>query len=140
MLADYFEWLHDTYADTSTMVHYTGLRRFFAFLVDYDEIPSGVNPMKWIKRPVPAIKPVEVLSGEQIRRLLASVEKGKSLSEKRDFAIIRLFLATGMRLSELANLQLEDVHLDEGYAYIRRGKGGNARVAAFGPQVARSIS
>lgn len=140
MLVDYFVWLHETYADTSTMVHYIGLRRFFAFLVDYDEIPGGVNPMRWIKRPQPAIKPVEILTEDQIRRLLATVEKGKSLSEKRDHAIIRLFLATGMRLSELGNLQLEDIHLDEGYAYIRRGKGGNARTTAFGLQVTRALS
>jgi site-specific recombinase XerD len=46
MLVDYFAWLHDTYADTSTMVHYIGLRRFFAFLVDYYELPDAAAGTK----------------------------------------------------------------------------------------------
>jgi hypothetical protein len=58
------------------MVHYIGLRRVFAFLVDYHEIPGRVNPMKWIKRPVPAIKLVEVLTVQS----LAFVPVARSLA------------------------------------------------------------
>lgn len=45
---------------------------------------------------------------DEIRRLIAAC-KGRDFDDRRDAAIIRLFLDTGMRLSELAGLQVADV-------------------------------
>jgi integrase/recombinase XerD len=64
---------------------------------------------------------------------------GKSLKDRRDEAIVRLMLETGMRAGEVVGLQTTDVDLDKGQVTIRRGKGGKGRVAPFGPQTGLAI-
>ena len=52
-------------------------------------------------------------------------------------AIVRLFLDSGMRLAELANLRLEDLDLDQDVAIVV-GKGGRPRRAHFGSKTGPS--
>lgn len=52
-------------------------------------------------------EPPEVLSDDELRRLLKACE-GSDFYSRRDMAIIRLFLDTGIRRSELAGLKVED--------------------------------
>ena len=49
----------------------------------------------------------------------------------RNYTIIRLFLDTGMRLSELSQLQLTDVNLEEGFILVH-GKGAKDRYVPIG--------
>jgi integrase len=44
-----------------------------------------------------------------------------------------------MRAGEMVALELDDVDLTRGLAYIRRGKGGKGRIVPFGPQTARAL-
>ncbi len=57
---------------------------------------------------------------------------------RRDTAIIRLFLDTGMRLAELANLALTDIDLDQGVAIVM-GKGRRPRSCPFGAKAAQAV-
>ena len=57
--------------------------------------------------------PVPVLTEKQIKALLATCEGSKVLEDQRDYAVLRLFIDSGMRLSELTNLKVDDVDLDE---------------------------
>jgi site-specific recombinase XerC len=60
------------------------------------------------------------------------VVAGKGFDERRDNAIIRLFLDTGMRKSELAGLRVSDVDLDVDQVAIVLGKGRRHRACPFG--------
>jgi len=81
------------------------LARFFAYLVEEGEVRE--SPMARMKPPLVPEEPVPVLGDEELRRLLAACE-GRGFEERRDTAIVRLFLDSGMRLAELANLRIEE--------------------------------
>jgi len=57
---------------------------------------------------------------------------------ERDLAIISLFLGTGIRRSELVNLDLNDVNLKQGTIKVIR-KGGNQQLVEMGPDVAKAL-
>ena len=81
--------------------------------------------------------PVPVLSEEQLRKLVTACE-GKGWDDRRDMAVIRLFLDSGMRLSELANLAIGDVDLDQRVAIVI-GKGRRPRACPFGAKTASAL-
>jgi integrase len=56
-----------------------------------------------------------MLSDQDLKRLLAGCES-KNFETRRDTAILRMFIDTGLRRSELAYLQIEDVDLDNNLA------------------------
>jgi site-specific recombinase XerC len=86
---------------TTAANRYRSLQQFFRFLVDEDEIQ--VSPM--IKMSPPAIPddPAPVLDDDQLKAVLATCE-GRDFASRRDAAIIRLFISTGVRLAELSRL------------------------------------
>lgn len=57
----------------------------------------------------------------------------------RDFAILLTYLSTGLRATELVDLLLDDVHVEEGYLRVRSGKGAKTRVINLPPETARAI-
>ncbi len=67
------------------------------------------------------------LSEEDVTRLLAAVRRTRSRHAARDLAVIQLLLGAGLKLSELTELRLGDVHLDNGEPYLEvRGTSGNS--------------
>jgi site-specific recombinase XerD len=137
MLEAYFGQMYQESSENSVLTRHIALRVFFEFCIEYDEL--GANPMRWIKRPMPALKDIPVLTDEQIRRLLSTCERGKSFNDKRDYAILRTFLSTGTRIAELCALRLVDVALDAGIVHVDRGKGGAGRPVAIGARTAKAI-
>ncbi len=79
-----------------------------------------------------------VLSMREVDRLLAA-PTGNDRYAVRDRALLELFYATGLRVSELAALCLEDIHFDEGYLRCF-GKGNKARVVPFGERARQTLS
>jgi len=80
------------------------------------------------------------LSTEEAKRLLEATrergEKANQLGRKtgtRDYLLIHLGLATGLRVSEMANLTCGDISIRDGASslIVRNGKGGKVRVVAF---------
>jgi site-specific recombinase XerD len=119
---------------------YRGLQAFFGWLTEEGEIAA--NPMARMRPPAIPEQPVPVPSADEVRRLLATCA-GNTFEDRRDTAIIRLFVDSGLRLSELANLRLEsddgsDVDLDGGIARVV-GKGSRMRVASFGARTTKAI-
>ena len=78
-----------------------------------------------------------VLSATEVDRLLA-VPVGDDRIAVRDKAMLELMYATGLRVSEVAELQLEDLHFDEGYLRCV-GKGMKERVIPFGSKASDSL-
>ena len=115
---------------------YRALRRLFAYLEEEGDI--GASPMAKMLPPKIPEAPVPIVSGAGLRRLLAPVDAGRDFEARRDAAILRLFLDTGMRLAELAYLRLDDLDLDGGVAVVR-GKGRRLRSCPFGNRTATAL-
>jgi site-specific recombinase XerD len=72
-------------------------------------------------------------SEEEIKQIFAAART------PRDLAILELGYASGLRVSELANLHLEDIDLKAGSLIVRQGKGGNDRLGLFGRPAAAAL-
>src|SRR6266536_3530636 len=127
-------------APASAATRYRSLQQLFTWLDEEGEI-SG-SPMAKMRPPKIPEKPVPVLPDDDIRRLLESCA-GKDLRDRRDCAIIRLFLDTGMRLEGMAGLrynsddpELSDVDLRSRVVRIV-AKGRRELVLPIGAKAAR---
>jgi integrase/recombinase XerD len=83
-------------------------------------------------------KVIPVLSDDELRRLVKACE-GRTLRDRRDEAIVRLMLESGLRAGEVVALRVEDVDVAGGTLLVRRGKGGSGRLVPFSPQTARAL-
>jgi len=84
------------------------------------------------------MKQPQVLSVEEANRLLRAAKRGKWYGT-RNHAIIATFLDTGLRLSELISLNLEDVNLNAMSVRVCNGKGGKERTVFAGRTLARGL-
>lgn len=112
------------------------LKRYSAWLLEEGE--TDVDPIRDLKPPKLDTKVVQGLTDEQCAALVKACQ-GKEFVDRRDEAVARLLIETGMRAGEVLGLTVEDVDVQRGLAVVRRGKGGKGRIVPFGPQVARSI-
>ncbi len=127
--------LMDTRSAGTARNRYTSLRQFFAFLVREEEIAR--SPMDNIGPPeVPATQ-VRVLSETELKALLDTC-KGRDFVSRRDTAILRLLIDTGMRRGELAGLRVVDIDLRDMVALVV-GKGRRPRDCPFGPRTAQAL-
>ncbi len=127
--------LVETKSASTARNRYSGLKQFFRWLVNEDEIEA--SPMAEMTPPaVPEIA-VAVLTEDKLRELLAGCA-GKDFTSRRDDAILRLFVDTGCRRAELASLTVEDVDVREQLAYVM-GKGRRPRATPFGPRTALAL-
>lgn len=119
----------------TAQIRFGDLQQFFRWAVEEREIP--VSPMINMKRPQVPEQPPPVLSNDQIKDLLKECEGG-DFEARRDTAIVRLLLDTGMRLAELAGLDIEDVDFEQRVAYVL-GKGRRPRGCPFGARTAQAL-
>lgn len=133
------EWLAqlgETGRGASTVkTRFAGLRRFCVWLVEEGEIE--VSPMKGMSPPQPVDKPVPVLTDEELTLLLKACS-GRSFADRRDEAMIRVLLDTGIRVSELVGLTVEGTDLDREMALVT-GKGGKVRPVYFSARTIRAL-
>lgn len=123
-----------TSASTAKTRH-TGMSRFFSWLLEEEELTR--SPMEKVRPPAVPERPVPIISDEDLRQLLKACQ-GKDFAARRDTAIIRLFLDTGMRRSELAYLTLPNLDLDQQVALVL-GKGRRPRACPFGNKTATAL-
>ena len=136
--------LLETRAPATAHNRYRGLSALFRWLLDEGEIRR--HPMEKMRPPrLPEHAP-PVLQEDQLRVLLATCSKGQTFWERRDTAILRLFIDTGARLSEVADLRYDphdelanDIDLDQGVARIRSGKGQRERIVPIGRKVVQAL-
>jgi len=84
-------------------------------------------------------KIVAFLTRPEFEAILASPDQATSLG-RRDHALLLLAIQTGLRVSEITTLRLEDVRLDRGAAHVRcRGKGRKERVTPLTAQTVRAL-
>ncbi|MBE3069219.1 MAG: tyrosine recombinase XerC [Planctomycetes bacterium] len=104
------------------------LRSFYKFLARQGHVPR--NPVKVIRTPRQEKRLPKFLDPAEVERLL-SAPKGKDLLSLRDAAMLEILYSTGMRVSELVGLDLEDID-PIGEVVRVRGKGRRERLAPLG--------
>ena len=121
---------------TSLQRELSAIRSFYNFLLKKRLADS--NPAQHIKAPKQARKLPKTLDVDQINGLL---EAGtNSALEIRDLAMFELFYSSGLRLSELAALNLTDVDLPDNSLIVRTGKGGKSRILPIGSKAVTAIN
>ncbi|MGH1387862.1 tyrosine-type recombinase/integrase [Kordia sp.] len=112
------------------------LKTFFDFCIIYEYRTN--NPVEKIEKPRLSKQLPRCLTKAQVQTLLLhvdTVEWYNALSMKRNQAIIRTFLFTGIRLSELLYLRTEAVNLEERAITIIQGKGRKDRLVPIHPML-----
>ncbi|HLL68802.1 MAG TPA: tyrosine-type recombinase/integrase [Micromonosporaceae bacterium] len=115
---------------------YRSVQQFFAWMCETENI---TNPMAKMKPPSTDLKMVPVLTDEEMTAILKSVEKGRYFDERRDHAILRLFLCSGMRLAELTSMEVEHLDLKNARAAVF-GKGRKQRTVKFDYKTASALN
>jgi site-specific recombinase XerD len=131
----YIAELVETRAANTAASAFRSLQRFFRWLVDEEELER--SPMERMRRVQTPEVPVPVLSDEQLRNLLKVCE-GPGFEQRRDMALIRLLIDSGMRLSEISGLSVSDIDFRDDVALVM-GKGRRPRAAPFGSKTARAL-
>jgi site-specific recombinase XerC len=116
--------------------NYRGLRTFFRWLVEEDEIDR--TPMDRTKAPFVPEKPVPIVTDDSVKTLFVTCS-GRDFVSRRDAAIIRVLFDTGARLSEVANLDMDHVDLDVDVIHVL-GKGRRPRAIPFGPKTGQALA
>ncbi|MDR0871273.1 MAG: site-specific tyrosine recombinase XerD [Planctomycetaceae bacterium] len=131
-LADYADWLHQKQFAPATLArHIVSLRVFLRYLQLEGILKK--NPAELLGSPKLWERMPQVLSPGQVDELLVAPQPEIDKLFLRDRAILEFFYATGCRVSEIVNLKLEDIHLDEHYA-LCTGKGNKQRLVPLGKQ------
>jgi len=104
------------------------LRAFSSFL--YEDGYLETNVLQVLRPPKIQRKVIEVLTDEEVTRLLAQFDRRDPIAV-RDHAILLTLLDCGLRASELCELTIEDAHLGEGYFRVL-GKGNKERLVPIG--------
>lgn len=109
---------------TTQNYHLIALRSFLKFLAKRDIKTLAAEKIELAKHPD---RQVEFLEEEELLRMLDAPKKGKGLVSLRDSAILEMLFSTGLRVSELARLEIDSINLkrDE---FTVTGKGGKRRI------------
>lgn len=114
---------------------YRGLQRYFKWLVEEGEIKT--SPMARMRPPRIPEQPPEILDPEDLQKILKACQ-GHGFENRRDMAIIRILIDTGLRRSEMAGLTMEDVDLGDQTLRVV-GKGARVRIVPYGRKAARDL-
>jgi site-specific recombinase XerD len=125
----------DHHRPTTAAVRFRSIQQLYRWAMEEDLIQR--SPMAGLRPPAIPEEPVAVLDAADLNKLLRSMN-GRSFDDRRDTAIVRLFLDTGMRSSELASLSVTEIDLDQDVAVVL-GKGRRPRACPFGDKTGQAL-
>lgn len=108
--------------------YYSSLNSFFLYSIEHEYI--GVNPLKFIDYPKYTKKIPEYIYDYQLEKLLNEKTSENVEIELRNKLIIHLLLDTGVRVSELVNIKVHDIDVEERIIKVF-GKGSKERFVFF---------
>jgi len=108
------------------------LREFFAYLVTNELLTK--SPADSVPTPKQENRVRQALTPSEYKSVLS--EAGE---EPRDYAVIQLFLQTGVRVSELVCLELDDIDFAANELLVRWGKGKSQRVIPLASKAAKAL-
>lgn len=112
------------------------IRTFFRFLTQEGKLES--NPIEDLESPQLAKRLPEILSLQEVEHLLETPKPQTSL-EIRDRSMLEMLYATGMRVSELVGLHMNQLNLEGGYVLLL-GKGSKERAVPIGAEAIKWVS
>jgi integrase/recombinase XerD len=125
------------YAATTVARKVAAIKSFFGFLVAEGMIKD--NPTRDVPSPRVGKSLPKPISITQARQLLEETEKRATPEAKRDKAMLHLLYASGMRVSELVSLNLNDIDTEGGYVRCF-GKGGKERLIPIHSQAVTALN
>ncbi|MGB4293166.1 MAG: site-specific tyrosine recombinase XerD [Bacteroidales bacterium] len=135
-LQDYIHWLNSSNPNPRTQARMlSGIRAFFRYLLIEGVISE--NPSALIESPKIGFHLPEVLSLAEIEKLIDGIDLSKPEGH-RNKAIIETLYGAGLRVSELVNLKLTDIHKADGFLVIT-GKGNKQRMVPIGSKALKEI-
>ncbi|HEY5495375.1 MAG TPA: phage integrase N-terminal SAM-like domain-containing protein [Candidatus Limnocylindrales bacterium] len=142
-LEAFIEDLLGRYSPATARNRYAGLQAFFRWAIGEELIDA--SPMARMRPPkVPEQAPA-ILREPELKALLRIVDADRTLAGRRDAAILRVFIDTGARRAEVANLhwtpadpETNDVDLDAGLVRVL-GKGRRERLVSVGTKTVKSL-
>jgi site-specific recombinase XerD len=111
------------------------IRAFWSWLVDEEIINE--NPFNKIKLPKPIKKIIPTFSASQLHQLISVIDTSTAKGS-RDYSIILTLLDSALRVTELTNIKMDDLMLDDGLLKVL-GKGGKERHVPIGTEVQRVL-
>jgi integrase/recombinase XerD len=131
-LASYLLRMHDLgYSDTTRARKVASAKSLFSFLMEEGIIHQ--DPTENLNAPRVGRNLPEALAEEEVERLLESASHGDSPEARRDYTMLELLYATGMRVTELVSLNLGDIDLQTGQIRCF-GKGSKERMIPIHPK------
>lgn len=115
--------------------HYRSLQQFFRWALEEGEI--SVSPMARMKAPTVPLEPPAIVTDEQLTALLAACA-GKDFADRRDTAILRVLIDTGMRRAECAGIKVSDVDFEQAVIVVL-GKGRRPRACPVGARTLQAL-
>lgn len=122
------------------------VRSYFDYLFKNELIPANVATL--VSLPRKRQKPIVYMEKHEVDRMMAAVVSGEGLTksqqhyqkitQKRDIAILMMFLGTGIRVSELVGLDLDDIDFRNS-AFLVTRKGGDRVILYFADGVADAL-
>jgi len=122
-------------SDATAHNRFRALKTFFGYCVDEGEIAH--SPMERMDPPKLLDKPVPVLEDDVVAKLLKSMA-GTSFEDRRDTAMIRVWLDSGVRREEMASMTTDKLDLGRRKVSVL-GKGRIWRQVTFGAKTAASL-
>jgi integrase/recombinase XerC len=123
------------YTKSTTARKLATLRSFFKFLIRRGTV--SVNPLSTIRTPKQDKRLPKCLDLEQVQKLLDAPGDGDLLAA-RDKAMLEILYSSGIRVSELVELEMADLDLTEGVLRVK-GKGRKDRLTPIGSQAIKAV-
>lgn len=113
----------------------SGIRSFYHFLIMDDYLQA--DPSELLESPQVGLHLPEVLSLEEIDNLIGSIDLSSNEGQ-RNRTILETLYSCGLRVSELCNLKLSDLYLEEGFIRVE-GKGSKQRLVPISHRAIREL-
>lgn len=135
-MKEFLAWFNSEKQSSRTQARtISGIKSFFRFLLIEGEIEE--NPASLIESPKIGLKLPEVLSVNEIDSMIGVIDLSRPEGH-RNKAIIETLYGCGLRVSELVNLRLTDIHYGEGFVIVT-GKGNKQRLVPIGNKALKEI-
>ena len=135
-VASYISWLQNRGKSPATVSRsLASLKSLYQYALSEDEIDQ--NPVHNIHLEKPEKKLPQILTGKEVELLLEQ-PKCSDMKGFRDKAMLEVLYATGIRVSELINLNYDDVSLSGGF--IRCSGNGKTRIIPLYPEALQALS
>jgi integrase/recombinase XerD len=135
-LKSFLNWYGETNTNARTQSRVlSGIRAYFRFLLIDGEIEE--NPSSLLESPKIGLKLPEVLTIAEIDAVIEAIDLSKTEGH-RNKAIIETLYGCGLRVSELTNLRITDLHINEEYVFVT-GKGNKQRLVPISKKAIKEI-